>query len=393
MSKKVKITEAIQIKMRKALGDENLDATKFSVYEARLISTEPLSKPGFLNKGRISASTLSEMAMKLSTDGAIPILTMHNEENLAVGKLFDARPYLMANGETELRGHFAIPNDKTSLISDLDNSVVDEVSIGLLTKEAKCSHCDFDYSANPRETLKNRLTQTCPEGHTVGEDGVHIRLNGVSDWAELSLVNRGAAHKAKIMPQSKQVLSQDTIDRLAASGATPDAFYLTASYKMDENNNSNPLGEKKMDIEKLHADLLKNAGELATANLQLTQSTAKVTALEAQVADLTTKLSASEAGKTTSVKELETKLSAATASLDAAYATLLPHAKAALVASGTPDADIAKDLTALLAQIEAKGLKLHQVFGAGAHAAEGKDDLKASKDADGQRKASFKLSN
>ena len=41
---------------------------------------------------------------------------------------------------------------------------------------------------------------------------------------------------------------------------------------------------------------------------------------------------------------------------------LLPHAKAALIASGVAEAELPTNIVALVAAIEDKGLKLHQIF-------------------------------
>ena len=66
--------------------------------------------------------------------------------------------------------------------------------------------------------------------------------------------------------------------------------------------------------------------------------------------------------------------------------------KAALVASGMPEAEVPATLTAMAEVIEAKALKLHQVVGSAAQSDGTKTDDEAAKDAaDAHRKASFKL--
>lgn len=392
MGKRVKITEAIQKSLRLALGDPDADAGNYAVFEARFLSTEPLSKKGFFDKARISANTLSEMSRKLNAEGnAIPLQVMHKTDYLPVGKVISAKVLPLNAGGSELRGHFVIPLDKKEIIADIENSIIDEVSVGLLTKKAQCSACGFDYFGSDTASMMARMNRTCPNEHSLGENGTHLVMSGMDDWSELSLVGKGAASQAKILTRAKQSLGQETLDRLAASGAPLDAFFLTASYEMGDKDSN--TGVTSMDLEKLTAQLSEKSGQLAEKTLLLTQATAALTAKDTEIADLKAKLKASEDGKTTSQTEMEAKLASATKELADAFAVIQPHVKAALVASGVTEAAVPANFKDAVKLVEEKGLKLHQIVGAGAKSDGGKDDgskkLTASEEL---RMNAFKLS-
>src|SRR5690606_17876502 len=103
------------------------------------------------------------------------------------------------------------------VLAKVDSAVVDEVSVGLLTQHAFCSECDFDYFG-PEATFTNIVMATCDQGHEIGVDGVHAKLVGLVDWAELSLVGSGAARNAKVLPKAKHSFKKETLDKLAADG-------------------------------------------------------------------------------------------------------------------------------------------------------------------------------
>lgn len=401
MSKRVKMTDEIGRKLRASIGDPSADLANFVVYEARMLTTEPLRrKGGLFARSRISHSTLTEMADFLAKDGnAVPLHIMHDQSsNLPVGRVFAGRVQSMPNGETELRGMFYLPLEEKDAIAKIDNSVVDEVSVGLETKHLYCSECNWDFKGAD-STLMNLYTCTCPNDHTVGENGMYLRGVGMESFFELSLVSRGAAQGAKILSRALQSMGQEKVERLAASGMPAEATVLIASYEMENSENQTNEGESKMDKETL-ALLNANATELATAKLQLDGANAKNTALEAQVADLTAKLSAKDDEVKTlkaaaeqaqpGTAELQAQLDAKTKELADATEKLAPHVKAALVASGTAEAEVPATLIEMAAVVEAKGLKLHQVVGSEPTAIAAKDDVSKKFD---HRKGAFKLSN
>lgn len=406
MSKRVELTPQIAAQIRASIGDADADVSKFVVFESRSLTTEPIGhKGGFYQGARMTASVLSEMVAKINAPGgSIPLQIMHDTGVLPVGRVFRGQMQNMPNGETELRTLFYLPADKTQLIADIENSIIDEVSVGLLTKRAMCSDCEFDYFGADA-TWDNFRQLTCDNGHTIGVDGVHVRLSGLDDWAELSLVNRGAAKGAKIFSRAKQTMSKETTERLAASAAPVEQRLFVGNYKLAESSGSetNPNGDLLMEKELL-AQLSAKSGEAATATLQLGQAnekitglTAKVTELEASIAAKDTKIAELEKGAP-QVAELQAKLTTSEAKvtevetqLSAAAEALLPHAKAALVASGVTEADLPKDVPALLSLITEKGLKLHQVFGSDPKTVTVTDgNLEAAKTAEEDRLEAFK---
>ena len=246
MTKQLEKTTEIIDSIKSSVDNDDLDVSKFAVYEARMLSTEAITQKGFYDGARVSRSTLVEMAEYVNQKGtSVPLQVMHETRGmLPVGKVFSAGVRDMPNGETELMGRFYIPEDgpdgeQTKLINKIESSLVDEVSVGLLAKKAICSECDFDYFG-PEADFLNILTLTCDNDHTIGENGTHIRLVGMDMFAELSLVGKGAARDAKILSRAKssQSLSKETVERLAASGIPAEAHVLTASFKMDSSKDA-----------------------------------------------------------------------------------------------------------------------------------------------------------
>lgn len=403
MSKRVQMTEVVKQAIRNGIGDPEAQVDTFAVYEARFLSTEPITKRGIFNKARVSASTLSDMAETLNKEGgAIPLHIMHEDHLLPVGKVFKATVSNMANGETQLIGQFYLPADQTDLISKIESSVVDEVSVGILTKHAFCSECGFDYFGDT-SSIMNFLDLTCENGHVIGVDGVHTRLVGLQSWDELSLVGSGAAHNAKILPRAKQSMSKE-IEKLAANGMSFGALVLRASAKIEEVTNINPQGVKNMDdmkvllgkFEESVSASAKKDVELEASKKSVTELSEKIKALEASSAEKDTKIQELEASKSANLKEIEDKAKDAETKLTAAFDSLLPHVKAALVASGVAETDLPTDLTAMVSVITEKGLKLHQVITPGGVSDTTKTDVDADKDSKdleaSRRKEAFKLS-
>ena len=398
MSKRVDITPQIEQWIKLSIGDPEADVSKFVVFESRSLSTEAIKQRGFHNGARLNASVLNEMASYLNTAGnSIPLQIMHDTSVLPVGRVFRGSVSEMDNGETELRTMFYLPADKEQLIKDIEASVIDEVSVNVLTEHAFCSECSFDFFGE--DAFMNRVTLTCGEGHEIGTDGVHVRLTGFSSWAELSLVNRGAAKGAKILPRSRQSMSEDTMKKLAASGTSNvpvEARLFYSTYKLENK------GDLPMDAKELIAALSAKGEEAAGFKIELANSKASNEALTAA----NTKLAADLATVTTEFAEFKkTAANSAevTAAIDAAKLSetkmkeasdkLLPHVKAALVASGVAETDLSeKSITDMVTMIEEKGLKLHQIVAAGSVTDGGKDDdkLKAAKLAEGYRSEAFK---
>lgn len=381
-SKAIKITNEIADKLKAAIGDEGVDVAKFNVYECVTLTTEPIGhKSGFYQGATFTRETLRQMADLINTPGkALPMQIMHDTNSLPVGRVFSGQLFERPNGHTELRTLFYIPKDKVDLVNDIDNAVIDEVSVGVMTHKALCSECGFDYFG-PEATLANYFTLTCNEDHTIGSNGVHVRCTGLKDWAELSLVNRGAARDAKILSRAKQGMSKDTVDRLAASsGTTFDARLLILNNKLEASASTKTSnGDYKMDKETL-ALIQAKADEVAGLNAKLTEADKITKAKDAEIATLTatintqnTEIATLKAGDAEKA-DLALKVANSEKLMNEVTAKLLPHAKASLTASGVAEVDLPNDFAALLSIIEKNGYKLHQIFGAEPKSDAGKQD-------------------
>lgn len=399
MSKRVAYSQELESKIRAAIGDPEFDTSSVTVYEAKFLSTEPVKKNGFYNGARMTTTTIHEMAEFMSQPGnAIPLHIMHEDSFLPVGKVISAKAIAMNNGETELRGQFYLPNSETELINKIDTSVIDEVSVQVKSQHAFCSECGHDFFPLNQDNWVDFFTGTCPNDHVIGQNGVHARLHKMEDWVELSLVGKGAAKKAKILPRAKQALAMSgtMADRLSAD-KTLEASMLTASCKLNK-------GEVKMSAEydALLSKYDAKVVEFAQLSAELSAAKEKLAAKDAEVTALTTDLTKEKEkveklekdSKESDVAVVQDKLAASEKELKDATEKLLPHAKAALVASGMAEADTPTTLLAAAEAIEKAGLKLHQAVNAGNSTTPGsKDDVDEAglKAAEERRKGSFKL--
>lgn len=394
MPKALQLTANLIEKIKKSLNDQDVDASNFAVYEARLYTTEPVNARGFYQKARAVPSLLHEMAEFVNQPGTnVPIMIMHKTEDvLPVGRLFHAETAELQNGETELRGLFYIPKSgdaELEAINKIENSTVDEVSVGVLPKQALCSECGFDYFG-PEASIMNLMTLTCEDDHTIGINGAHVRCVGLEQFAETSLVGRGAAKDAKIFSRAQSRLSEETVERLAASAVPAEAHVLTASYKLD----SSKPKPKENAMSGIEAKLAEVSGELGGIKVELSQANEKIEGLNSEIDSLKAQLEEKEKeveDLKASQSEEEKADAEAEAKLSEATEKLLPHVKAALVAAGENEDDLPETLVELTELIEDKGLKLHQAVGAGATSAGKKQDDGSEDEAKARRKSSFKL--
>lgn len=207
-------------------------ASDIVIFEAAVANTRPLNKMGSIfNKGQITEDTLRQMASALNSgEESVPLHTLHMQGGeLPIGKVFQAEVIASADGDAELRAMFFLPAFESALVERINLGIIDEVSVGVKSKALLCSKCGFDYFS-AEAGFENLYSMTCESGHTVGDDGTHVKLSGLDKWMELSLVSRGAASKPKILGRTKQVLGRETYDRIAADGLPPEAVVLfTAS--------------------------------------------------------------------------------------------------------------------------------------------------------------------
>ena len=270
--KQVEITDDIVAQIER-VTNTTIDPDNIVVFEAAALSTKPLHKPGSIYHGaRPSRSVLEDMAAALN-DGSesVPLHTLHMQSiEIPVGRVFSASLFDEIDGSTTLRAMFYLPLAEKELIEKINLSILDEVSVGVKSEQALCSKCGFDYFGEEAD-FSHLWSQTCENGHTIGEDGTHLKLVGLDRWMELSLVSRGASENPKILSRTKQLVSKDEYDRMAADGTPLEALVLFTSTAMEtpsmpgENNSTeSETGEAEATIEALTAQVASLAAQVAS---------------------------------------------------------------------------------------------------------------------------------
>ena len=269
MTKRVVLNETIISKMKSVLG-EDISPDNYVVYKARAISTEAISKRGsnLLNGATPTENFIrSIVAMANEPQKNVSVHTMHDDRSLPIGRVFDMWEVVEFDSVHAAYAYLAIlKNDENKgVIEKIDCGILDEVSIGFEIKSGKCSVCGWDFFDNnlsEDDKFEHLWNATCANGHVMGKDGAHLVLDAPKSFSEISIVNQGAAHKAKIQEIAKFSLSfedakKDAKSLLAKVGNT------TVLTKL----------ESKMTEEEM---------------------TAKFAEMEAKLADMSAKLSSSE---------------------------------------------------------------------------------------------------
>ena len=269
MTKRVVLNETIISKMKSVLG-EDISPDNYVVYKARAISTEAISKRGsdLLNGATPTENFIrSIVAMANEPQKNVSVHMMHDDRSLPIGRVFDMWEVVEFDSVHAAYAYLAIlKNDENKgVIEKIDGGILDEVSIGFEIKSGKCSVCGWDFYDNDlgeEDKFEHLWNATCANGHVMGKDGAHLVLDAPKSFSEISIVNQGAAHKAKIQEIAKFSLSfedakKDAKSLLAKVGNT------TVLTKL----------ESKMTEEEM---------------------TAKFAEMEAKLADMSAKLSSSE---------------------------------------------------------------------------------------------------
>lgn len=319
--KHVQVTDAMLAQVQK-LAKAAVAADDIVVFEATAAGTRPIKQLGsFYDGAVITRATLEAMASDLNSGAqSVPLHTRHLAgSELPIGRVFQGNVVTTMDGNYELRTLFYLPKTEATLIENINLGILDEVSVGLLTKTATCSQCGFDYFGPEAEfdTIWNR---TCPNGHTLGTDGTHLNLSGVDLWSELSLVSRGASSQAKIHGRTSQ--NSALTERLAASGVSTMALMLSASTPTEPKEEppvSDPtIAQLAASMAALQAKVdatPDNAPALAaalTAKTDLEAQVATLTAAAAVSAAEIVTLTASKATVDAEVVDLTAKLAAKT---------------------------------------------------------------------------------
>ena len=276
MAIKCVVTPSILEALNTMCGEGAVNPSEVQFYETVCVTQLPLQKTGSLYEGAVvSHSFMQGMVDFVNKGGAVPMQTLHqNGEQLPVGKVIKAELI-----DDAVRAVFFVPLIEAELIAKLDTGVINEVSIGATAHKLLCSECGFDYLSAEAdwEVLWSR---TCPNDHTIGTNGIHLNVNGLKDWYELSLVSRGAARGAKILPRAKQVLSAEQYGKLAATGKPMEVSFLSASFQIPTKKGTS------MELPELIVKLSQVEGRAQVSELQLSQANQRATTLETELAAL-----------------------------------------------------------------------------------------------------------
>ena len=349
--KQLDLTPQIQNLIANAVGPD-VDPQGLSVFEA--IATNNLPLPGkggtIFNQAVIAPLTLRQMADSINEGNSLPLIWSHNMDGTPAGRVFYAEVVSGDQGQLELRVLFYVDQTEAELVTKLNAGSLDEVSVSFLPSQIACSECGFDYMG-PDATSQNLIDQTCPDGHEIGDNGVHADLIGLSRFIELSLVTRGAADGAKIVGKTASKLIPATAMRLAARGFDTDHLVCRASQ-----------GESKImtvDVNKLIADLSASQAEGAVLK-------AAATAHDAVVAALNTQVTALEASVTSLTEDRDAALALASEvnadDYKAALTFLQETATKVLTAAELSADNLPKTAAELSALIAEHSLKLSAIL-------------------------------
>ncbi len=355
MGKRLQITPQIAASLAKCYGAPIANPSDYAVFEAIAVNTQPLLRAtGFFQSATITPDTVLALAATVNAS-PIPLQSMHDGcESLPVGRVFAASTRLDASGSPELLLQFFVANTEPKLIADLEQGAIDEVSIGFMPKSATCSTCGFDYLGNEADYM-NFMSLTCPDGHEIGVDGMHVNLTGVKSFDELSLVGKGAARGTKILPAASSV--QPYALAATANGPRTHSLRLSCGIKGTSMTTKIPEVELAAPPVPSFAEVLtlsQNYGEL-TANHKITTAEnvslkAQIVALEAQVVELT------------ALKTQIADMTGLKASHEVALTHLKDSYKAVSVALGNLNPTVPDDVTALLSGLKAAGPNLALIY-------------------------------
>ena len=349
MAKRVELTENIKEYIKAKCG-EDVDFNQLVVYQARGISTEPLSQNTLYDKGTLEREALEDMINLINDPlNTVTIQTMHDTSVLPVGKVIHAELVDETPRVSAVYTLFVVSTEHPDIINKVDNGIIDEVSYGFMPSAILCSECGKNFMDDD-VSIVDIWEGHCPECDAImGKDGAHVKVPHIETVAELSLVTRGAAKHAKIL---------DRVYQMAMSDKGAPAFNLTKGEVKSDLLNINlcsNIVNKEVDMNKEEFEAALTA---ATAPL-----TEELKNLQSTLASLGEEKQALEAAKN-EAEQAKAALEEQNASLTQEKAdleTALEEAKnKAESVQGAFDAEIQKVLTAaglsdsVPAELEAK---------------------------------------
>ena len=359
MTKEIEMTDELLMKFKNKFG-EDADTSNFYMFECRALSTEPVHQGTIYDGATVDSGILAAMADKINnSDENIGIHIMHNDFDLNIGRSFSARLGVSENGHNELFATCALlrNEENKSIIEKIENNILDEVSVQFLAEHAYCSECHWDYMGEDA-SFENWWDKTCANGHTVGFDGCHLELEGLANFSEISVVNRGAAKNPKILSQKKRTLfNEGELMSLAASGKAPEFLVATFNNKLENVMTKENVTLSAEEIAEMQAQLadLKQKLDLGEKVKELETSLSekekaledKEKALEDKEAEVNTLNEAHEA----KVEELNGELSEVKAQKQALLEFLQEQVKKVALAAGKKDVEVPSDLGEISAML------------------------------------------
>lgn len=324
---------------------QDVDPTNLAVFEAIALNTKPLTgKDGTLHERAVVAPvTLRQMADHIKNGGHLPLISDHQLTGAPKGRVFDADLVFVGVSELELRVLFYLDPTESRLIAKLNAGSLDEVSVSFFPTQFLCSECGWDY-LGPDAEYENFFDRTCANGHTIGENGVHADLVGLSDFIEVSLVARGAADQPRIVGKSDSKLQPASSMRLAAHADFKDRLIVQASRGEDPVSNFDPtalvteLSEAKADVKILNAAKEALDATITTLTRERDAANTKVTELTAELETAKTDLAKAKA---------ESKADEASAAV-----TFLQSILSKVLVAAGKDEPKAEDLPTVVADLE-----------------------------------------
>lgn len=288
MAKRVDIDERLRQHIETKCGAD-VDTTKFVAYQARIISTEPISQNTIYDGATTSAATITELE-QMANDPLrnTCIQTMHDNTILPVGRLIVAKAVdEFDTGARALYGTFIVSTEHEDIISKLDAGIIDEVSIGFSGKKLVCSECDKDFKeADEMMQWMAAMAGVCPHCEAkFGKNGAHLNIIGVDKLYEVSLVGKGAARNPKILDKSKQLALAANQKQIKASLSEIGAQVLNLSVTgklTDEKENTMDLSEVMTKLTEL-SDRIQQFEDSVNSRLEELANTESAAPVEAPV--------------------------------------------------------------------------------------------------------------